>query len=74
MPGCRHAKLELLSTDQVRLRCQRCHLTLASTELEGGYCPECFEQSGKRHYAFEELPVSAAAVYRCEECGAIVPC
>jgi hypothetical protein len=47
---------------------------MAGEELGDGYCPECFERSGKRNYEFEELETATegAATYRCEECGAII--
>jgi hypothetical protein len=47
-------------------------LTIRSDELDGGYCPECFERTGRRHEDFETVPTSDATRYRCEDCGAII--
>jgi rubrerythrin len=73
--NCHHTTLELLQSRKRTLRCRHCHLTLDATELGEGYCPECFERSGRRRYEFEELEeANAEATYRCEECGVIVKC
>ena len=74
MTPCNHAALELLPLRKQTLRCRHCHLTIDAAEVGDGYCPECFERSGERHYDFEELETlsNGAATYRCEECGAIV--
>jgi hypothetical protein len=49
-------------------------LTLDVDELGDGYCPECFENHGKKHYEFEEVEAAEKGVarYRCVECGIIV--
>lgn len=74
MTSCKHMTLELLPVRKRTLRCRHCHLTMDGEELRDGYCPECFERSGKRNYEFEELETTkeGAATYRCEECGAII--
>jgi hypothetical protein len=75
MVPCNHTTLELLPEPKKRLRCRSCHLTIGVEELGEGYCPECFEVSGNKQYEFEELgPLSGAVVmYRCEQCGVIIP-
>jgi predicted RNA-binding Zn-ribbon protein involved in translation (DUF1610 family) len=71
---CNHTTLELLPEIQGKLRCRQCHLTLDREELGDGYCPECFQSSGKKYYQFEAIEPEGRGVtrYRCEECGAIV--
>ena len=56
------------------MRCKRCHLTMSADELGDGYCPECFETTGAKHYDFESLSNTGGNVvrYRCEECGVII--
>jgi DNA-directed RNA polymerase subunit RPC12/RpoP len=74
MTLCNHTTLVLLPEKKKRVRCRHCHLILDGEELGDGYCPECFETSGKKHYDFEEMEPERGGVarYRCEECGAIV--
>ncbi|MDA8139163.1 MAG: hypothetical protein M0036_10980 [Desulfobacteraceae bacterium] len=72
MSDCRHTQLVLLPMNQPRLRCRRCHLTLRAEELQGGYCPECFQAKGERHYDFETVATNEEVKYRCEQCGAII--
>jgi len=74
MTSCKHMTLELLPVRKRTLRCRNCHLTIDGDELGDGYCPECLDRTGKRHYEFEELQTTknSAATYRCEECGAII--
>lgn len=74
MAACNHKTLELLPERKKRLRCRNCHLTIDGEDLADGYCPECFEISGEKHYDFEEMESLDAGIarYRCEECGAIV--
>jgi phage FluMu protein Com len=74
MASCPHTTLELLPERKKTLRCRHCDLTLDAEELGDGYCPECFEISGKKRYEFEETnpPDGRVAKYRCEECGAII--
>lgn len=55
-----------------RMRCRRCHLTIDADELEGGYCPECYEVDGVRHTDFEVLESPQRTRYRCEQCGAVI--
>lgn len=74
MSECAHTKLALIRPSVVeKVRCQRCHLTIAQTDLDrgAGHCPECFEVSGKKHRAFEkvELEQNQAVKIRCEDCG-----
>jgi hypothetical protein len=48
-------------------------LTISSEELGDGFCPECFETNGNKHYEFESMAATHTGVrYRCEECGAII--
>lgn len=74
MGACKHARLTLMMpTTEVRLRCRHCHLTLPEEELEGGSCPECLEESGRRRSDFErtEIATADAARVRCEDCGLV---
>jgi len=74
MNTCAHSNLIQLSQPKKKLRCQRCHLTITADELKQGFCPECFERNGDKHYDFEEIeftkPVSIQ--YKCEDCGVII--
>jgi hypothetical protein len=72
MTHCNHPTLELLPERKRTLRCRHCHLTLDAEDLGDGYCPECFETSGKKQYEFDEMEAKGVASYRCEECGAII--
>ncbi len=74
MDSCSHSTLELLPKEKDRLRCRHCHLTINVDELDDGYCPECFEISGKKRVEFEEIMAAEnqGARYRCEECGVII--
>lgn len=76
MTACNHAALELLPARKRALRCRRCHLTLSAEEAAAGYCPECWDRTGKRHDDLEELSFSEEdqAAYRCEGCGVIIRC
>ncbi len=77
MHPCNHHHLMLLATQNYnKLRCRHCHLTITANELNNGYCPECFETSGKRRYDFEEVRATKTETvkYRCEDCGAIIDC
>jgi Zn finger protein HypA/HybF involved in hydrogenase expression len=76
MNSCSHHHLLLLPKQSPRLRCQHCHLTINANELNNKYCPECFEESGKKRYDFEEVNDSKIGIiqYRCEDCGAIIDC
>jgi hypothetical protein len=49
-------------------------LTIRAEELGESYCPECFENQGRKRFEFEEVAVAHTAIvrYRCEECGVIV--
>lgn len=72
MTACKHTNLILLPGSARHLRCRHCHLTIKAEELEAGYCPECFEVSGKKHDDFETIASSDQTKYRCEACGAII--
>ena len=74
MSSCHHGTLELLPERKTTLRCRYCHLTIAGEELGDGFCPECFETSGRKLYEFEQVAATegSSARYRCEECGAII--
>ena len=56
------------------MRCRYCHLTLASEDLQEGFCPECFETSGNKRYEFDEVKRldEPPARYRCDDCGVII--
>jgi hypothetical protein len=51
-------------------------LTISLQELAGGYCPECYDSSGKRRYDFEDVADVEAdrTQYRCEDCGVMIDC
>ena len=74
MTACTHGSLELLPPAAERRRCRRCQLTISAQELGGDCCPECFEETGVKHYDFEvvEDPQAEVVRYRCEECGVII--
>ncbi len=74
MTICDHSKLVLITENESRRRCRHCNLTIKADELAGGYCPECYEESGVRRYDFEEVPAepSGGVKYRCEKCHAII--
>lgn len=74
MTTCSHSQLVLLKENEKRLRCRHCHLTIKADELKGGYCPECYEESGVRRYDFEEVQAEEPdkVRYRCEGCNAII--
>jgi rubrerythrin len=72
---CTHNNLELLPERKETWRCRHCHLTIAADDLgTDGFCPECFDGSGRRRYDFEKLASETGKVarYRCEDCGTIV--
>ena len=73
MDSCNHTALELLP-ERKKTRCRQCHLTIDAKELGEGFCPECFDTSGKKFYEFEEMESKdgGPATYRCEECGVII--
>jgi len=69
--------LVLLPDEKNKLRCRHCHLVIAPDELQGGYCPECYEAHGKKQYDFEEIEAgengeNEKTRYRCEDCGVII--
>ena len=74
MEHCDHNKLVLITENESRLRCRHCNLTIKANELGGGYCPECYEESGVRRSDFEEIPAESSDIarYRCEKCHAII--
>jgi hypothetical protein len=72
MSACKHEQLALIPAAADRLRCRHCHLTIRADELDAGYCPECFEKSGKKRDDFEPVASIDSVRYRCESCGAIV--
>lgn len=72
MTRCRHLNLSLIPDAGPRLRCRHCHLSIKSDELDGGYCPECFEKVGQRNRDFEEVAAKESTRYRCEACGMVV--
>ena len=74
MAECFHSTLELLPEPKSKLRCQRCNLTIAAEDLGDGFCPECFENGGVKHFEFSPVAKVGEQVvrYRCEECGAII--
>ena len=74
MSACPHKHLLLLAAGGRRVRCRHCHLTIKPDELDGGYCPECYEVHGVRRQDFEEIAEKRTETvqYRCEDCGAII--
>ncbi len=74
MASCRHLHLVLLPPQKSRLRCRHCHLTITADELQGRYCPECFEVHGIKRNDFEEIQAidQEKTRYQCEQCGAII--
>ena len=74
MSSCKHQNLTLLNPEADKLRCRRCHLTIAKNDLPQGYCPECYEATGVRRFEFDEVAESAASKvqYRCEDCGILI--
>jgi hypothetical protein len=49
-------------------------LTIKTDELDGDYCPECFETNGRKQYDFENIAATKPQMvrYRCEKCGIII--
>lgn len=78
MTSCDHSRLVLLPAEtKDRLRCRHCHLVIKADDLQDGYCPECFENSGRRLSDFdkvEDTSRSGVARYRCEACGITIEC
>jgi hypothetical protein len=72
LKSCKHHHLVLLPETSKRLRCRHCHLTIKAQELNLKYCPECFENSGKRRADFEKIETGTNIRYRCEDCHAII--
>ena len=74
MTSCRHVHLVLLPPKKSRLRCRHCHLTITADELQGSYCPECFEVNGNKSNDFEEIQATdqEKTRYQCEQCGVII--
>jgi Zn finger protein HypA/HybF involved in hydrogenase expression len=74
MTLCKHLTLFLLPEKKNMLRCRHCHLTIAADELQGGYCPECFETHGRKLYDFDAIEAKdkGKVRYRCEQCGIII--
>ena len=71
---CNHTEIVLIETNENRLRCKRCHLTIKTEELEDRHCPECYERDGSRRDDFEEVQSeqSSKARYCCAQCRAII--
>ena len=71
---CLHKNLFLLPVQTDRIRCRHCALTIKSSELNGRYCPECYETTGKKRYDFEEVAeeTDGSVQYRCEDCGVLI--
>ena len=57
MTACKHAALELLPERKGKVRCQRCNLTISPEDLGDGFCPECFDSAGVKHYNFDRFPM-----------------
>lgn len=74
MATCNHKNLVLLGKTDAKVRCRTCSLVISARELDGGFCPECHEVSGRRRYDFEAVKEQADDVtrYRCEGCGALI--
>lgn len=76
MTSCDHQNLTLIPQQTQRVQCRHCHLTIKAQELGAGYCPECYETSGRRRYDFDEVELEEGGVtqYRCDSCGVIINC
>lgn len=74
MNECLHKNLVLIKESADKLRCQHCHLTIAAEELGDGYCPECYEETGRKRTDFEKVESNSQELtrYRCEDCGVII--
>lgn len=72
--NCLHKNLVLITEPEGRVRCRHCHLTIQREELRG-YCPECYETSGRKRNDFEEVQAQAGGKvqYQCEDCGIRIP-
>lgn len=74
MSACPHTRLIVLREKNEKIRCRHCHLTIDASELGGGFCPECHDATGDKHYDFD--PVASeepkATRYRCEDCGIVI--
>jgi len=67
-------KLVLIAGQEPRLRCRHCHLTIKAKDVEGAYCPECYEAFGRKRYDFDKVKAEKTDEprYRCEECGVLI--
>lgn len=74
MSRCPHKTLVLLRDAGRKVRCRACHLVISADELDGGFCPECYEVRGERRRDFEAVAREPDPVtrYRCEACGVII--
>ncbi|MCG8336906.1 MAG: hypothetical protein MJE63_20560 [Proteobacteria bacterium] len=74
MSECLHKNLVLIKESSDKLRCIHCHLTITPDELNDSYCPECYEESGRKRYDFEQIEAAEqdSSQYRCEDCGALI--
>jgi len=74
MSSCAHKNLVLLRKTGGKVRCRKCSLVISAHELNGGFCPECYEVNRERCYDFETVAEQGDDVtrYRCEGCGAII--
>jgi len=74
MSSCTHKTLVLLREVGGKLRCRRCHLVISPQELNGGFCPECYEADRRKCFEFDAVPPPEGDVarYRCESCGALI--
>jgi predicted RNA-binding Zn-ribbon protein involved in translation (DUF1610 family) len=68
--------LVLIPEEKNKLRCRHCHLVISPEELQGSYCPECYEAHGKKRHDFEEIETgeNEKTRYRCEDCGVVIEC
>lgn len=76
MTSCDHQNLTLIPQQTQRVRCRHCHLTMKAQELGAGYCPECYEASGRRRYDIDDVEAAegGATQYRCDGCGVVINC
>jgi len=75
--NCKHLNISLIKPDtKKRLKCRHCHLTISEDEIGKGFCPECFESTGKKNYDFDSIPSQTLGKvrYRCESCHVIIEC
>jgi hypothetical protein len=74
MSSCSHKTLVLIRETGGKVRCRTCHLVISADELNGRFCPECYDVNHEKRYDFEPVESEGDDVtrYRCEGCGAMI--